>query len=90
MRRARVALMGGIAVVGNAPTALEEVLRLAREEGVRPALVIGVPVGLVGAAEAKEALFQSGIPYITNRGEKGGSPLAISVTNALLKLASGQ
>lgn len=89
MRRASPALQGGIAVIGNAPTALEEVLRLAREEGIRPALVIGVPVGLVGAAESKEALLQSGLPFITNRGEKGGSPLAVSIANALLKLATG-
>lgn len=88
MRRARAALHGGIAVIGNAPTALEEVLRLAREEGVSPALVIGVPVGLVGATEAKEALLRSDIPYITNRDGKGGSPLAVSITNAMLKLAT--
>ena len=88
MRRAQAALRGGVVVIGNAPTALEEVLRLAREDGVSPGLVIGVPVGLVGAAEAKEALLQSDLPYITNRGGKGGSPLAVSITNALLKLAA--
>lgn len=88
IRKARVVLKGGVVVIGNAPTALEEVLRLALEEGVTPSLVVGVPVGLVGAAESKEALLQSGIPYITNQGRKGGSPLAVSITNALLKLAS--
>ncbi|MBI2875512.1 MAG: precorrin-8X methylmutase [Candidatus Tectomicrobia bacterium] len=88
MRKARTALHGGIAVIGNAPTALEEVLRLAREERIAPALVIGVPVGLVGAAESKEALLQVGIPYITNQGGKGGTPLAVSIANALLQLAA--
>ncbi|MHB0914793.1 MAG: precorrin-8X methylmutase [Thermoleophilia bacterium] len=79
-------LDGAVIVVGNAPTALFEVLRLAREEGVRPALVIGVPVGFVGAAESKEELATSGLDYVTLPGNRGGSNIAAAVFNALVKL----
>ncbi|MBE3011655.1 precorrin-8X methylmutase [Microbispora sp. NEAU-D428] len=71
---------GAVWVVGNAPTALEEILRL----GVRPALVVGLPVGFVGAAESKAALRASGLPAVSNRGEKGGSAVAAAAVNALL------
>jgi len=81
----------GIFVIGNAPTALFELLRLVREEGLRPDLVIGLPVGFVGAAESKERLVREGgeleLPFITNRGRKGGSNVAAAVMNALLILA---
>ncbi len=82
----------GIFVIGNAPTALFELLRLIREEGVRPALIVGLPVGFVGAAESKEALLAlerefPDILFITNRGRKGGSNVAAAVVNALLILA---
>lgn len=78
-------LEGQIVAIGNAPTALYEVLRLALEEGVKPALIIGIPVGFVGAAESKEYLTEvSPVPYITVGGNKGGSPIAASVCNALL------
>ena len=76
-----------IFLVGNAPTALFELLRLAREGAAAPALVVGVPVGFVGAAESKEALLASGLPYITCRGRKGGSAIAAAILNALLLLA---
>ncbi len=77
-------LDGNIVAIGNAPTALFEVLRLMKEEGVRPACIIGIPVGFVGAAESKEALIaESLVPYITVRGNKGGSPIAASVVNAI-------
>lgn len=79
-------LNGSIVAIGNAPTALFELLRLHREEGITPELVIGVPVGFVGAAESKEALMQSSLPYITVRGRKGGSPIAASIANGLLYL----
>ncbi len=85
--RKGVAEGAGIFLIGNAPTALFELLRLAREEGVQPALVVGVPVGFVGAAESKEALIASGLPYITCRGRKGGSAVAAAICNALLILA---
>lgn len=78
-------LDGQIVAIGNAPTALYEVLRLALEEGIKPALIVGIPVGFVGAAESKAYLEEvSPVPYITVAGNKGGSPIAASVVNALL------
>lgn len=81
----------GIFVIGNAPTALFELLRQVREEHYRPDLIIGLPVGFVGAVESKEELItvaaEYGIPFITNRGRKGGSNVAAAVMNALLILA---
>jgi precorrin isomerase len=79
--------VGAIVVVGCAPTALEEVLRLHRDEGFTPALVVGLPVGFVGAAEAKEHLRRSGLRAISNRGEKGGSAVAAAALNAMARLA---
>ena len=71
---------GAMWVVGNAPTALFELL----EQNVDPALVIGLPVGFVGAAESKTALAASRLPAITNRGPKGGSAVAAAALNALI------
>jgi precorrin-8X/cobalt-precorrin-8 methylmutase len=87
MRRARALLDGGIAAIGNAPTALLEIGRMVREEGIRPALVIGVPVGFVNAAESKEAMLGLPVPAIVTRGRKGGSPIAVAIVHALLMLA---
>jgi precorrin-8X/cobalt-precorrin-8 methylmutase len=91
MRRAAADPGNGIFVIGNAPTALFELLRLVREKRLQPDLVIGLPVGFVGAEESKEELLRQAsalaIPYITNRGRKGGSTVAAAVVNALLKLA---
>jgi len=78
-------LDGAVVAVGNAPTALFELFRLMAEENVRPAVVIGVPVGFVGAAESKAMLTEkSTAPYITVLGNKGGSPIAAAILNALL------
>lgn len=77
----------GIYLVGNAPTALFELLRLAKEGKVSPALVVGVPVGFVGAVESKDALIASGLPHIACEGRKGGSAIAAAVLNALMILA---
>lgn len=78
-------LDGEIIAIGNAPTALFEVLRLVREENICPAVIIGVPVGFVGAAEAKAQLAaQNEIPYITVEGTKGGSSIAVAAVNAIL------
>jgi precorrin-8X/cobalt-precorrin-8 methylmutase len=71
---------GAIWVIGCAPTALEELLVL----GAAPALVIGLPVGFVGAAESKAALRESGLPAVSNVSEKGGSAVAAAALNALL------
>ncbi|MFE0515949.1 precorrin-8X methylmutase, partial [Streptomyces sp. NPDC058964] len=67
-------------VIGCAPTALEELLTL----DASPALVIGLPVGFVGAAESKAALRESGLPAVSNVSEKGGSAVAAAALNALL------
>ena len=78
-------LNGELVAIGNAPTALFEVLRLVHEENIRPAAIIGVPVGFVGAAEAKAQLIaQNEIPYITVEGTKGGSSIAVATVNAIL------
>lgn len=71
---------GAVWVIGNAPTALFELL----DSGVEPALVIGLPVGFVGAAESKERLIESGLPCVANRGRKGGSAVAAAALNALI------
>ncbi len=76
---------GSIVAIGNAPTALFEVLRLVREEGIRPACIVGIPGGFVGAAESKAELAANDIvPYITVEGSKGGSPIAAAAVNALM------
>ena len=72
---------GAVWVIGNAPTALTELIGRPPPD---PALVVGLPVGFVGAAEAKEALAASGLPCVTNRGERGGSAVAVAAVNALL------
>jgi precorrin-8X/cobalt-precorrin-8 methylmutase len=77
---------GAVWVVGCAPTALDEILR----RDVAPALVIGLPVGFVGAAAAKDALRSSGLPAISNVSEKGGSAVAAAAFNALLRVARAQ
>ncbi len=87
IRRNKEALHGGIVAIGNAPTALLEVIRLVREEGVRPALIVGVPVGFVSAVESKEELLALDTPFITALGRKGGSTVAVAIINALLRLA---
>jgi precorrin-8X/cobalt-precorrin-8 methylmutase len=78
---AREAPAGAVWVVGNAPTALFQLLK---ETPAAPALVVGLPVGFVGAAESKDALVASGLPCVANRGERGGSAAAVAAVNALL------
>jgi precorrin-8X/cobalt-precorrin-8 methylmutase len=95
LTRSTLALRQGVAegcrvfLIGNAPTALFELLRLAAADAIQPDLVVGVPVGFVGAAESKEALLKSEVPFITIRGRKGGSALAAAILNALLIQAEG-
>jgi len=85
---------GAIVVVGCAPTALAEACGLIERGELRPALVVGVPVGYVGAAEAKERLLdlaaRTGVPVIALRGERGGAAVAAAIVNALVRLAAGQ
>jgi precorrin-8X/cobalt-precorrin-8 methylmutase len=89
MRKAhRLGLLdGALVAIGNAPTALLETARLIEEEGARPALVIGVPVGFVSAAESKEVTLGLPTPHIVARGRKGGSPIAVAIIHALLLLS---
>lgn len=79
---AEAAGAGAVWVVGNAPTALLELVELGRR--LRPALVVGLPVGFVGAVESKQALRDSGLPAVSNRSEKGGTAVAAAAVNALL------
>jgi precorrin-8X/cobalt-precorrin-8 methylmutase len=91
MRKAAREAPEAIYAIGNAPTALLELVRLVEDGEAAPSLIIGVPVGFVSAAEAKEQLRQQTVvPYITNRGRKGGTPVAVSITNALLRIAGGR
>ena len=80
----------GIYVVGNAPTALFRLIKLVKENKAEPDLVIGVPVGFVNAKESKDALMELDIPFISNKGRKGGSNLAAAIVNALLIMAAEQ
>lgn len=75
---------GRVWVVGNAPTALRELLRLAADGSVRPALVVGLPVGFVGSVEAKAALRRSCLPALSTITERGGAAVASAAVNALL------
>lgn len=78
-------LEGAVVAVGNAPTALFRLLELVGETGVRPAAVIGIPVGFVGAAESKEALVSNpfGLEYLVVRGRRGGSAMTVAAVNAI-------
>jgi precorrin-8X/cobalt-precorrin-8 methylmutase len=78
-------LDGSLAVIGNAPTALYRLMELILDGAARPAAVIGIPVGFVGAAESKEALatLALGVPFLTVHGRRGGSAMAAAAVNAL-------
>lgn len=82
-------LKGAIVAIGNAPTALLEVLELSKDPETRPALIVGIPVGFVGAKESKDMLWEEhqDLPSITLLGNRGGSPLAATCVNALIYLA---
>ena len=87
MRTAASEINGGVVAIGNAPTALLEVIQMAREKAARPALIVGIPVGFICAAESKEELAKlKEAPFITNLGRKGGSSSASAVINALFKM----
>jgi precorrin-3B C17-methyltransferase len=93
IRRAAMAVGDNtIVAIGNAPTALEEALRLIREQDWRPVCIVGIPVGFVGVEAAKRRLVEesevSGVPFITSLGRKGGTAVVAAVVNALLDLAA--
>lgn len=90
MRLAAKQMDHGIVVIGNAPTALIEVIQMIREGITSPALVIGIPVGFVCAVESKDELLTTNVPYITNMGRKGGSPCASATVNALYKILAAR
>ena len=93
MRKAHRAgkLDGAIVGIGNAPTALIEVIRLVREEGAKPALIVGMPVGFVSAAESKDLLMTvNDVPWVAIKGRKGGSTLVVAAIHALLGLAEAE
>ncbi|GMX63231.1 precorrin-8X methylmutase [Paenibacillus elgii] len=90
IRKAAREADGAIYAIGNAPTALLELIRLVKEGEARPGLIVGVPVGFVSAAESKEELLKLDVPFITNIGRKGGSPVAVATVNALSLLAERQ
>jgi len=84
-------LNGAIVGIGNAPTALIEVVRLIQEAGAKPALVIGMPVGFVSAAESKDLLAaQNAVPWVITSGRKGGSTLVVAALHAVLSLAEAK
>ncbi|MGF9713525.1 precorrin-8X methylmutase [Paenibacillus naphthalenovorans] len=87
IRKAAREADGAIYAIGNAPTALLELIRLVKEGQAKPGLIIGVPVGFVSAAESKEELLKLDVPFVTNIGRKGGSPVAVASVNALSLLA---
>ena len=86
MRFVASEMNGGIVAIGSAPTALYEVLKMVSEGVTKPALIIGIPVGFIAAAESKDELCTSSIPFITNIGRKGGSSCVAATINALFKL----
>ena len=87
MRYGAHEIEGGIVVIGNAPTALLEIISMVRSNTIRPALIVGMPVGFIQAAESKAELDTlKNTPYITNRGRKGGSAAAAAIINALFIL----
>ena len=88
MQKAADRINGGIVVIGNAPTALYELISMIEEKKTLPLLVIGIPVGFVSAVESKIDLSKMDVPYITNIGRKGGSSAASSIINSLMLLYS--
>lgn len=88
IRKAKARLDGGIAVFGNAPVALLELNRMILEEGIRPALVVAMPVGFVHVVESKEELASLGIPFVGIEGRRGGSTLAVATLHAICTLAT--
>ena len=83
-------LDGAIVLIGNAPTAAFELAEQVKKGLVKPALIVAVPVGYVGAAESKEVVAKLPIPYVIVKGRRGGSTIAVAVFNALLSMAEGK
>ena len=87
MRSLKKKIAGGIVCIGNAPTALLEICRLARAEGVKPGLLIVMPVGFVNVEESKEAALELSLPMIVMKGRRGGTTFVVAALNAIAVLA---
>lgn len=83
MEKAKPILDGGIILIGNAPLALARLCRFIAEDNIKPALVIGIPVGFVNVVESKNLLSTLDVPHITVEGRRGGSPLAVAALHAI-------
>jgi precorrin-8X/cobalt-precorrin-8 methylmutase len=84
MRESANMINNGVVIIGNAPTALYEVISMIEKKEISPLLVIGIPVGFVSALESKRDLTKVNVPFITNTGRKGGSSAASSIINSLM------
>lgn len=83
--KAESILAGSIVLIGNAPLALAGIIKLYSEKGIKPAMIIGMPVGFVNVVESKNLLMQTDIPHITIAGRRGGSPLAVATLHAIIE-----
>lgn len=84
IRESAKKIHNGVVIIGNAPTALYEVISMIEKKEILPLLVIGIPVGFVSAVESKRDLSKLNVPFITNTGRKGGSSAASSIINSLM------
>jgi len=85
VEKAKPILNNSIVLIGNAPLALGNIIRLFYEENIRPALIIGMPVGFVNVVESKDLLLETDIPHITIEGRRGGSTLAVATLHAIIE-----
>lgn len=85
LEKARPILDGSIVLIGNAPMALAGLARMIVKENVKPALVIGMPVGFVHVLESKEMLMKTDVPQVVLKGRRGGSPLAVATLHGMLE-----
>jgi len=83
--KAKHIIDGGIFLCGNAPLALAGAIKMIIEENIKPALIIGMPVGFVNVIESKELLFETKIPFVTIKGRRGGSPLAVATLHGIME-----
>lgn len=90
LKKARPVLNGGIVLVGNAPLALAGIARMIARDGIRPRLVIGMPVGFVNVIEAKNMIMETGVPQIVLKGRRGGSPLSVAALHGIMENKPGR
>jgi len=87
VEKAKPILDGAIVLIGNAPLALANIVRLSQEENLKPALIIGIPVGFVNVTEAKEMLAETDIPHVVVEKRRGGSALAVATLHGIIENA---